>query len=146
VTPSSDKEVPSDVAIHIARDGAKGSKNRCKQHPQGAMTTTNHYDGSYRKEGGSGMGHVTAAAHGDKRQVRPATDHFRRLLVEVCLNHAYPIRHNLKDCDMMKSFMISGSFTRGKELNEHPSESDTILFPKEDAVMTVHSGCLLQAF
>jgi hypothetical protein len=23
----------------------------------------------------------------------------------------YPVRHKLKDCDMMKSFMISGSFT-----------------------------------
>jgi hypothetical protein len=47
-------------------------------------------------------------------------DNFMRLLEEACPNHAYPIRHKLKDCDMMKSFMISGSLTRGTELDEDP--------------------------
>jgi hypothetical protein len=47
----------------------------------------------------------------------------RGLLKEACPNHVYPIKHKHKDCDMMKNFMISGSFTRGMELDEVPDES-----------------------
>jgi hypothetical protein len=43
--------------------------------------------------------------------VRPPTDHVKKLLKEVCPNHAYPIRYNLKDYGMMRSFMTSGYFT-----------------------------------
>jgi hypothetical protein len=38
-------------------------------------------------------------------------DHFKRLLEEACPNHAYPIRHKLKDYGMMRSLMTSGSLT-----------------------------------
>jgi hypothetical protein len=55
----------------------------------------------------------------------------KRLLEEVCLNYAYPIRNKLKDYDMMKSLMTSGTLTRGTELNEDPGRSDTIAFPKK---------------
>jgi predicted ATP-dependent Lon-type protease len=49
----------------------------------------------------------------------------RGLLKEACPNHVYPIKHKHKhkDCDMMKNFMISGSFTRGMELDEVLDES-----------------------
>jgi hypothetical protein len=110
-TPSSSKEASFNVAVHSAKDGTKGGKKRCNQHPQGPTTMTDHDDGNYGKAGGSGAGRVTTTAHGDKRQTRPPTDHFKRLLEVACPNHTYPIRHKLKDCDMMKSFKISGSFT-----------------------------------
>jgi hypothetical protein len=54
------------------------------------------------------MLHVMTAVHNDKHQARSPTDHLKRLLEEACPNHAYPVRHKLKDCEMMKSFMISG--------------------------------------
>jgi hypothetical protein len=41
----------------------------------------------------------------------PPTNHFKRLLEEAYPNHAYPVRHKLKDCDMMRSFMTSGTLT-----------------------------------
>jgi hypothetical protein len=84
---------------------------------------------------------ASLAMHSDKYQARPPTDNFKRLLEEACPNHAYPIRHKLKDCDMMKSFMISGSLTRGTELDEDPGGSDRMPFPREDAVMIVYGGC-----
>jgi hypothetical protein len=93
------------------------------------MTTTNYDDGNNGKACGSSMGHATTTAHNDKRQARPPTDHFKRLLEEACLNHAYPARHKLKDCDMMKNYMISGSPTWGTELDEDPGGSDTMPFP-----------------
>jgi hypothetical protein len=54
---------------------------------------------------------ISTAVHSDKRRARPPTDHFKRLLEEANPNHAYPIRHKLKDCGMMISFMTSGSLT-----------------------------------
>jgi hypothetical protein len=64
--------------------------------------------------------------------------HFKKRLEEACPNHAYPVRHKLKDCGMMRSFMTTGSLTCSAELNEGPDGSDTLSFPKVNAVMTVY--------
>jgi hypothetical protein len=77
-------------------------------------------------------------------QARSPIDHYERLLEEACLNHTYPIKHNLNDCDMMKNFMISGSLTRGRELDEDSGESDVMPIPRENVVMTVYDGTTLQ--
>jgi hypothetical protein len=90
--------------------------------------------------GGSDLRHTPTTACNNKRQARLPTDHFRRLLVEACPNHAYPIRHKLKDCGMMRSLMTSGSITRGAELDTGPDGSDTMPFPEENAVMIVYGG------
>jgi hypothetical protein len=68
-------------------------------------------------------------------------DHFKRLLEEACPNHVYPVMHRLKDYDMMRSFMTSGSLTRGAELDEGPDGSNMTPFTKENAIRTVHGGC-----
>jgi hypothetical protein len=112
VTPSSNKEMSFDVAFHSAKEGTKGGKKRHKQRPQGARTTTDHDDSDGRKAGGSDRGHIMTATRSDKRQVRPPIDHFTRLLEEACPNHAYPVRHKLKDYSMMKSFTILGPSPR----------------------------------
>jgi hypothetical protein len=39
------------------------------------------------------------------------TYHFERLLEEACPNHTYPVKHKLKECDIMKNFMTSGFLT-----------------------------------
>jgi hypothetical protein len=111
VTPSSDREAPSDVAVQSARVDGEGDKRRCKQHPQRATITTDYDDGNNRKADDSNMGRVTTGTHNDKHQAQTPTDHFKRLLEAAFPNHAYPVRHKLKDSDMMKSFMISGSPT-----------------------------------
>jgi hypothetical protein len=69
-------------------------------------------------------------------------DHFKRLLEEACPNHAYPDRHKLKDCGMMRNFMTLGSIIWGAELNEGPDGSDMMQFPEENIVMMVYRGCL----
>jgi hypothetical protein len=73
-----------------------------------------------------------------KQHARPPIDHFKRILEVAYPNHAYPVKHKFRDCDMMKNFMISGSLTWGMEPDEDPGGSDTMPFPKEDAVMTVY--------
>jgi hypothetical protein len=41
---------------------------------------------------------------------------------------------------MMRIFMTSGSFTWSVEFNERPDGSDKMLFPRENAVLTVFGG------
>jgi hypothetical protein len=43
--------------------------------------------GDNEKAGGSGVACVTTAVGSSKRQARPPTDHFERLLEEACPNH-----------------------------------------------------------
>jgi hypothetical protein len=140
LTPSSGKEAPSDVVVHNVKEEDKGSKNRCKQRPQGTMTTTNHDDGNDKEAESSSVRRISTTADSDKRQTRPPIYHFKRLLKEACPNHAYLVRHKLKDRSMMRSFMTLGSLTWVAELDEDPGRSDTTPFLRENAVMTVHGG------
>jgi hypothetical protein len=135
VTLSSDKEESPDVAVHHTKEGIKGGQKRRKGCPQ--EITTNHDDGNDGGGVGSDMRHILTAAHNDKRQARPPTDHFKRLLKEACPNHVYSVRHKLKDCGIVRSFMTSGSLTWGAELDKDLGRSDTTPFPGESTVMVV---------
>jgi hypothetical protein len=86
------------------------------------------------------MGRILTSTRKDKCPVRPPMDHFKRLLEEACQNHAYPIKHKLKGCGMMRSFMTSGSLTWGVEHDEGPDGSSTTSFPKENALMMIYGG------
>jgi hypothetical protein len=86
------------------------------------------------------MVHIVAVIGSSKRQARPPMDHFEKLLEETCSNLAYLIMHKLRDCDMMKNFMASGSLTRGMEVGEVLDEGDMTPFPGQDAVMTIYDG------
>jgi hypothetical protein len=79
-----------------------------------------------------------AAGRGIKRQAWPLTDHFDRLLEEAFMNHAYPIKHRLKDCGMMENFMTSGSLTQGKEPEGDPDRKGVAPFPRDEVVMLVY--------
>jgi hypothetical protein len=102
------------------------------------MTTTDDNDDEV---GSSDVKRISTAVRNNKRQARPHMNHFKRLLKKTCPNHAYPIRYKLKDYDMMRSFMTSGSLTWGAELDEVPDSSDMMLFPEENAVITVYGRC-----
>jgi hypothetical protein len=75
---------------------------------------------------------ATASARND-----PLKDHFEKPLEETCPNHAYTIKHKLRDCSLMKSFMTTGSLSRGMEVDEAPIEGDVAPFLGEDAVMVI---------
>jgi hypothetical protein len=86
------------------------------------------------------MRHISTATHSDKRLVWLPTDHFKRLLEEACPNHAYSVRHKLKDYSMMRSFMTLGSLTYYAELDERSDGSNTMPFPEVNTIMTVYRG------
>jgi hypothetical protein len=110
-TPGSGKVVPSNIAIQDAKKGTNGGKKRHKQRPQWVTVAADYDDDSNEKAGGSNLGCVMTVVHSGRHQAWLPTYHFERLLKEAYPNHAYPIKHKLKDYDMMKNFMTSGSLT-----------------------------------
>jgi hypothetical protein len=83
----------------------------------------------------SSMGRISATTHSDWRSARTPIDYFKRLHEEACQNDTYPIRHKLKDCDMMRSLVTSLSLTWGTKPDEGPNGSDATPFPKENAMI-----------
>jgi hypothetical protein len=57
---------------------------------------------------------VAAAERDSKRQAWQLADHFKKLLEATCPNHMYLVRHKLKECTMMKNYMTTGIFAKGK--------------------------------
>jgi hypothetical protein len=113
---------------------------RRKPCPLGTTTRTSHDVDYDREAGSSSMGRASAAMCSCRHLARSPTYHFKRLLEEACLDHAYPIRHKLKYCGMMQSFLTSGSLTWGTESNEGLDGSDAASLPKENVVMMVLGG------
>jgi hypothetical protein len=103
--------VSSDIAAHSTEEGVKGNHKRCKQRLEGTTTTTSCDDDHNWEAGGSGMGRGLTVAHSDKHQTSLPTNHFKKLLEKACPNHAYPIKHKLKNCGMMRNLMTSWTFT-----------------------------------
>jgi hypothetical protein len=52
----------------------------------------------------------------------------------------YLIRHKLKECSMMKSYMTTGTFAKGKKPKGDLVGKVAAPFPKEKAVMSIYSG------
>jgi hypothetical protein len=107
--PSSSRGASPNVAIQDAEEGAKGDKKRHKQRCQEAATDDD--SGINERASGSGVGRTTKVAGSSNRQARPPMDHIEKLLEEAYPNHAYPIKHKLRDCDMMNNFITSGSLS-----------------------------------
>jgi hypothetical protein len=123
------------IAIQGAEEGTKAGKKRHKQRRQEATTDN---DGSINERaGGSSTKHTAEAAGNSKHQAQPTKGHFEKLLEETFPNHAYTIKHKLRDCSLMKSFINIGSLSWGIEVDEAPIEGDMVPVAREDTVMMI---------
>jgi hypothetical protein len=74
-------------------------------------------NGSVReKVEGSDEEFVALAERDFKRHTGPPKDHFEKVLEVACPHHPYPVKHKLRDCTMMKTFMSSDMPDDGDEL------------------------------
>ena len=48
---------------------------------------------------------VVVADHAGKQPQQGLPDHFGKLMDSPCTNHAYPIKHLYKDCELLKRFL-----------------------------------------
>ena len=46
---------------------------------------------------------------GGRKPTEGTLDHFEKLLEGLCPNHAFPVKHLYKDCDLLKRFLFEGS-------------------------------------
>jgi hypothetical protein len=70
--------------------------------------------------------------------LRQSKDYFEKLLEAACANHAYAVKHKLKECTMMKNFMALGALSKGKKPEGEPGGKGAAPFPREEAVMTIY--------
>jgi hypothetical protein len=112
-----------------------------KEAPQWVTITTGNGDDDYDKvEDGSNEEHVDAVERDFKRQARQPTDHLEKLLEVTCPNHAYPIKHKLKECSMMKNYMTTGALAKGKKPVGDPGGMAAAPIPREEAIMPIYDG------
>jgi hypothetical protein len=93
-----------------------------------------------RDAGDSNKELITAAERDFEHQARQPADHFKKFLEETYPNHTYPTRHKLKECTMMKNYMTTGTFARGKKPEGDPTGKAATPFPKEKAVKSIYYG------
>jgi hypothetical protein len=94
--------------------GAMGSKKGQKRWPHHVVVVASNGD-SDEEAGDSDEECVAAAERDFKHQTWPPKDHFEILLEAIRPHHLYPVKYKLKDCTMMKNFMTSGAFSKGKK-------------------------------
>ena len=71
-------------------------------------------------------------------------NHFEKLLEGPCPNHAFPVKHLYKDCDLMKRFLSRGSNKGGHEKDPDPTTDDAEGkddgFPMLDSCLMIIGG------
>ena len=76
----------------------------------------------------------------------PPKDHFEKLLEAPCNNHEGPVKHALKDCNLMKKFLAGTMKPRAPEAAKknargQEDEDDEAGYPREDgAVLMIFGG------
>jgi hypothetical protein len=94
--------------------------------PQRVTVTTSDDDDDNGKEvDDSVMEHVAATKHNSKCLVRQPVGHFEKLLEATCPNHAYTVRHKLKECSMIKNYMTTGVLAKGMKPKSDPGGKAT---------------------
>jgi hypothetical protein len=72
-----------------------------------------------------------------KPQTWPPNNHFEKHLKAPYPHHSYPIKHKLKECTIMKNFMTSGAFSKGRKPREDPGGKCVAPIPGEAKVMSI---------
>jgi hypothetical protein len=112
-----------------------------KRQPQWVTITTTCDKGDNDKDAGDfDVELVTTAKRDSKHQAWQLTDHFKKLLKATYPNHMYPVRHKLKECTMMKNYMTTGIFAKGKRPDGDSAGKVAAPFPKEKVVMLIYGG------
>ena len=68
---------------------------------------------------------AAADRKGGRKPTEGTPNHFKKMLEGPCPNHAFPVKHPLKDCSLMRKF-LSGSSNKGEQGKEPaPTTDDT---------------------
>ena len=99
----------SEEAVRAIFDHLKGKAKRDEDAGEGA---SNCPDKKKNKQWRKGSLVATADHKGGQKPTQGTPNHFEKLLEGPCLNHAFPVKHLYKDCDLTKRFLSEG-FNKG---------------------------------
>jgi hypothetical protein len=137
--PGDSRRAPPKATSKGAKRGDKGSKKGPKRCPQWVTVATSYND----DDDDSNEEHIAAAERDFKHQALQPTDHSKKLLEVTSPKHAYPIRHKVKDCSMIKNYMTTGALTKGRKSEGDPGGKTIAPFPEEEAVMSIYNRSIL---
>jgi hypothetical protein len=124
-----------------ARRCARSDKRGLKWWLQWVTITTNCDEGDNDKDiGDSDEELITTAERDSKRQAWQPAYHFEKLLEAIYWNHTYPVKHKLKECTMIKNYMTTRTFAKGKRPEGDSAGKVAAPFPEEKAVMSIYGG------
>ena len=87
---------------------------------------------------------ATADHKGGRKPEEGTPKHFKKLLEGPCLNHAFPVRHLLKDCSLMWRFLSGGSNKGEQGKDPAPTADDAEEkddgFPTSDGYLMIFRG------
>jgi len=83
---------------------------------------------------------ATTDRKGGRKPTEGTPNHFEKLLEGPCPNHAFPVKHPLKDCSLMRWFLFRDS-NKG-ELGKDPAPTVDDAKEKDDGFLTPDS-CLM---
>jgi hypothetical protein len=99
---------------------ARGKAKREKDAGNGA---SNHSKKKKNKQWSEDSLVAAAKRKGKKASTEATPDHFEKMLEGPCPNHAYPIKHAYKDCELTKKFLAGGSKKRDEKRSLTPEDN-----------------------
>ena len=102
-------------------DRLKGKAKQDEDAGEGASNRPSKKKNKQRREG-SLM--ATADSKGGQKPAEGTLDHFEKLLKGPCPNHALSVKHQYKDCGLMKRFLSGGSNKGEHRKDPKPSMDD----------------------
>ena len=83
---------------------------------------------------------ATADRKGGQKPTEGTPNHFEKLLEGPCPNHAFPVKHLLKDCSLMRRFLFEGSNKGEQGKDPAPTADDA---EEKDDGFPMLDGCLM---
>ena len=83
---------------------------------------------------------ATADHKGGRKPTEGTPNHFEKLLEGPCPNHAFPVKHLLKDCSLIPRFQSGGSNKGEQGKDPTPIADDT---KEKDDGFPTPDGCLM---
>jgi hypothetical protein len=121
--------------------GIKSDKRGAARLPQRVAVTTSCDEEMNGKDANDSDEELMMVVEGDfKCLVWSPTNHFEKLLQVTCPLHTFPVKHKMKECSMMKSYMATGSLAKVKKPQGSSARKASTTFLVEMVVMSIHGG------
>ena len=83
---------------------------------------------------------VAIADHIGKQPQQGLSDHFNKLMDGLCPNHAYPVKHLYKECELLKRFLRQAGGSKEGDSKEPVAKREARQARMETASLNLRSA------